>query len=144
MSVASSKVEVITEYGRYRNREREMQMEATSFSIELDNSSDEFDWEDARMALDDIFEASDMTHFRINGEGMGWTRVSGYKVVPYDKVAEALFLDGDFRIVFTFLDGILTKAPVKAVRYSHDEPVGASFTIVAASEFDIEDFGIED
>ena len=115
-------------------------MEATSFNIELDSSSDEFDREDARMELDDIFEASDMTHFRIDGESMGWTKAKGYKVIPYDKVAEALFLDGDFRIVFTFLDGILTKAPVKAIRYSHDEPVGASFTIVAATAQEVEDF----
>lgn len=60
----------------------------------------------------------------IAGTAMGWQRRSGHAVVEADKVLDALSLNGDYRLVFTF-DG----ADLTCARYSHDEPTGASFTL---------------
>jgi hypothetical protein len=60
---------------------------------------------------------------RIDGRAMTWLRREGYAVVDADKVLDALTINGDFRLVFT-LDG----AELTCIRYSHDEPTGASFS----------------
>lgn len=64
----------------------------------------------------------------IQGQAMGWQRRSGYAVSDLDSVSEKLFLNGDFRLVFT-LDG----ENLTCVRYSHDEPTGASFTFTTVA-----------
>lgn len=66
---------------------------------------------------------------RIDGEAMGWTRASGYLVTDSDNLLAALKINGDYRLDFT-LDG----ETLRVVRYSHDEPTGASFTITATDE----------
>ncbi len=63
---------------------------------------------------------------RIDGRAMTWLRRDGYALVEADRVLEALKINGDFRLVFT-LEG----SELKCVRYSHDEPVGAYFTLSA-------------
>lgn len=68
---------------------------------------------------------------RIDGSAMGWTRSRGSAVVPIDRVLEALTIRGDFRIEVKWEGKELS-----AVRYSHDEPTGASFffTLVKGEE----------
>lgn len=56
---------------------------------------------------------------RVDGTGMGWQRLSGYAETTIDDIPKSLYLNGEFRIVFT-LDG----NELSAVRYSHDEPTG--------------------
>ena len=60
----------------------------------------------------------------IEGTAMGWQRRSGYAVVPQNKVIDALSINGDYRLAITFDNDNFT-----CVRYSHDEPTGASFTM---------------
>lgn len=62
----------------------------------------------------------------IAGTAMGWERRSGHAVVGAERVLDALNLNGDYRLVFTFDNESLT-----CVRYSHDEPTGASFTLTS-------------
>lgn len=59
----------------------------------------------------------------IQATAMGWQRRSGFTVVLVDNLLSALHINGDYRLVFTFDNDSLT-----CVRYSHDEPTGASFT----------------
>ena len=70
---------------------------------------------------------------RIEGHAMGWQRLEGYleleedyKETLEDKLLNALTLRGDFTIRYTLEDGKLT-----AIRYSHDEPTGATFEFIA-------------
>lgn len=59
----------------------------------------------------------------IEGRAMGWQRRSGHTAVVSERVLDALSINGDYRLVFKFDNHSLT-----CVRYSHDEPTGASFT----------------
>lgn len=65
---------------------------------------------------------TDNTLIRIDGSGMGWRSVSGYKDVPVTEVAEALFLSGDFRVRYELSENFV----LTAQRWSHDEPMGSA------------------
>jgi hypothetical protein len=73
-------------------------------------------------------KASD--NLRIDGEQIGWERRSGYKEVEVetdlaDAIVDALRINGDWTLVFKVShDGTLS-----VVRYTHDEPTGAGFSI---------------
>ena len=63
----------------------------------------------------------DGTSIRVDGSGMGWNRLNGYAITTVDKIPNALYINGEFRIVFS-LEG----DNLSAVRYSHDEPTGSA------------------
>lgn len=65
---------------------------------------------------------TDNTLIRIDGSGMGWRSQSGYTDVTLDKVAEALYLNGDFRIRYELSENFV----LTAQRWSHDEPMGSA------------------
>ena len=69
---------------------------------------------------------------RIEGKGMTWQSLEGYATVPLNGVADALRLNADWTLTFT-LDG----KTLTAVRSSHDEPCGASFTFTFVEQEDI-------
>jgi hypothetical protein len=60
---------------------------------------------------------------KIEANGLGWLRRSGYKLCRADviELTGALFIDGDFTIEYKLSDDKLT-----ARRYSHDEPTGSA------------------
>ena len=66
----------------------------------------------------------------IQGRAMGWRRLSGYALIREsgDKIAgktlDKLMLNGDFTLELK-----LTGRACHVVRYSHDEPTGASFEL---------------
>jgi hypothetical protein len=65
----------------------------------------------------------------IHGSRMGWRNLSGYAIVQHGQnywrdILDKLTLNGDFTLEMELNGDILTVA-----RYSHDEPMGASFTI---------------
>jgi len=60
---------------------------------------------------------------RIEGRGMTWQSLSGHAITNLDTLYKALTIRGDFRLEFKLEGETLT-----AVRYSHDEPMGCSFT----------------
>ena len=70
---------------------------------------------------------------RIEGRGMTWQSMSGHAITNLDTLYKALTINGDFRLEFTLEGETLT-----AMRYSHDEPTGASFTFMPERE-DTED-----
>jgi len=123
------------------NQEKGKTMETTSdtFTVELDtNAEEEYEYEDAMFVLDFYFSKSPVEYFRIEGRNMGWQHQGGHIVVPSNKVVEALTLNGDYRIVITLPnEGDITE--FTAVRYSHDEPCGASFTARPATEDEVEE-----
>lgn len=60
----------------------------------------------------------------IRGLRLGWLRRDGWKLAgtePLD-ILRSLYLKGEFTIELTLNEGSLT-----AIRYSHDEPMGANF-----------------
>lgn len=67
----------------------------------------------------------------IRYEGMTWERKSGttYPISGLEETFDALTVNGDYRLVF-----ILDNGTLKVLRYSHDEPMGASFTFIAERE----------
>jgi hypothetical protein len=68
---------------------------------------------------------------QVNGSAIGWQRLSGYATCDADskKLLDALTFNGDWRLRFTFNDKDL-----HVIRWSHDEPTGASFYVVPAVE----------
>lgn len=109
------------------------------FRLELDPYGEEWRWEDNYDELQSFFCNQDFDYFRINGHNMNWTHDDGFIVVRGEKVIDALKLNGDYRLEFIFQSSELAM-PVKVVRYSHDEPMGAYFDIVQATEEDIENY----
>jgi hypothetical protein len=73
----------------------------------------------------------------IRGVAMGWQRLSGYALIreSSDKIAsetlDKLKLNGDFTLELK-----LTGRACHVVRYSHDEPTGASFELEAFTACD--------
>jgi hypothetical protein len=81
-------------------------------------------------------EANDFyedTAIRISGTAIGWRRLAGYKDTTPKELVEALSLNGDYTLNFTLTGNALT-----VMRYSHDEPTGASFTVDVSPEQDEE------
>ena len=109
------------------------------FQIELDPYSESDEWEMAVEDVENIFADSPYSHFRIDGKNMGWTHRTGFCVVESKNIIEALRINGDYRLVFTFSD-VLTATTVKVVRYSHDEPMGAYFEISKATDEEVEEY----
>jgi hypothetical protein len=99
---------------------------------------DEWQLEDANWLLAEWLERNDYPDaVLIQGVAMGWRRLSGYALVRQagDKIAAAtldkLMLNGDFTIELK-----LRGKACHAVRYSHDEPTGASFELHAFTPCD--------
>ena len=69
---------------------------------------------------------------------MGWRRTSGHTYSPARDILDALGLEHtDYTLAFTW--HAETHA-FTCVRYSHDEPTGASFTIRLATDAEVELF----
>jgi hypothetical protein len=66
------------------------------------------------------------TEVVIATNGMNWNRVSGMTKVPAEDIVKTLSINSEWRLVFKFEGDSL-----KVVRYSHDEPTGATFYIAA-------------
>lgn len=89
-------------------------------------------WEDStylgeEMLREYVAAYDDTKRLRIEGRRMGWRNLSGYVDIRsnWQDLLNALRIDGEFTIKLEIDgDGIFT-----ARRYSHDEPVGAYFSI---------------
>ena len=86
-------------------------------------------YEDDKSCLADLIDEwanyhtyTDQTLIRVDGSGMGWRSVSGYKDVTLDKVGEALYLNGEFQIRYE----LSADYELTAQRWSHDEPMGSA------------------
>lgn len=108
------------------------------FVYELDTMSEE-EWEfvDNRLDLEQMFTEAGHSHYRIDGRGMTWQRLDRWTVVEATDVLQALVINGDYRLVVTRVEG---EDEIRAVRYSHDEPTGASFTIRPANLIEISEW----
>lgn len=99
-------------------------------------------WEEARdftlELIEEWLERNDHpSAVIIRGVAMGWQRLSGYALIREsgDKIAsetlKKLTLDADFTLELK-----LTGRACHVVRYSHDEPTGASFELEAFTACD--------
>lgn len=94
-------------------------------------------WEDSLCDFHDIVQTwreragIDEEKVFISGRGMGWQRLNGHAIADLDTLYKALTLKGDFRIELQLEGETLT-----AVRYSHDEPMGCSFSFKPYTEED--------
>ncbi len=75
----------------------------------------------------------DDTLIRIEADGLGWRRLSGFIDCRVSEIAQALSINGDYRIIFKFSLDFKT---LSAVRYSHDEPTGTGKMVISKSPFD--------
>lgn len=72
---------------------------------------------------------------KIVGTNMLWTRVSGWMTADFDRVIESLGLErADYRLVFKLKGNDLT-----VMRYSHDEPTGATFYLELVEDDEADD-----
>jgi hypothetical protein len=73
----------------------------------------------------------DPNYLRLEGRRMGWQSRSGYAIIPanYSSLKESLTFNGEWTLEFCLIGKELTVA-----RYSHDEPMGASFAVLPATE----------
>jgi hypothetical protein len=65
------------------------------------------------------------SELQVKGSGMGWQRVSATYEVLAEDLLDSLTFDSEWRLFFT-----LENDRLSVVRYSHDEPTGASFDVV--------------
>ena len=81
-------------------------------------------------ALDKWIAELELSHVEIQGRDMGWTRASGAMIIDADseKLIKSMQIDGDFSLEFELPDEDLSH-DFKVMRYSHDEPTGATFLI---------------
>lgn len=107
-----------------------LQSDCTCTNEDGTMSSDCFDcWEDALCNFHDIVQTwceragIDEEKVFVSGTGMGWQRLDGYAIADIHNLHKALEIRGDFRLEFVLEGETLT-----AVRYSHDEPMGCSFS----------------
>jgi hypothetical protein len=88
--------------------------------------SDAEEW--AGELVQDWLDSQDLNEWEqviIQGTGLGWRSLSGFKLVKPEplEIVRALYLNGDFTITYSLTpEGNLT-----ARRGSHDEPMGAGF-----------------
>lgn len=102
--------------------------------LEADSCTGCGDWmlEDAHILLEEWYNRNAKPDAAlISGTRLGWTRSSGYAIARgyvYEVLTKAILrtltLDSQFELRLT-LDG----NQLTAIRYSHDEPTGASFTV---------------
>ena len=96
-------------------------------------------WDDSIYDFDELISAwreragIDEEKVFISGSGMGWQGLSGHTIADLDNLYKALTLRGDFRIELQLEGETLT-----ARRYSHDEPMGCSFSFKPYADEDEE------
>lgn len=94
----------------------------------VDTDMEELEWADAKdelvLAFEDLGD-----ELLVEASNMGWTRDSGAGVTESHKAWGLLRINGDFRLVAEVDEDVIT-----VVRYSHDEPVGATFKFTKAKE----------
>jgi hypothetical protein len=80
--------------------------------------------------LDKWIAELELSHIEVQGRGMGWTRANGSVIIDADaeELIKAMQLRGDFRLEFELPDQDYDH-DFKVMRYSHDEPTGATFLI---------------
>ena len=105
--------------------------EIPEISPDYCNGCGEWMLEDATALLEEWLERNDHpSALIIQGAAMGWRRLSGYALIRAtgDKIArqtiDKLMLDGDFTLELKLMG-----RACHVVRYSHDEPTGASFEL---------------
>lgn len=97
------------------------------YTIEISDELEDWEWADAKDELVLAFEdLGDM--LQVEATGIGWTRDSGYGTVESHNAWRLLWLD-DCRVVAEVdSDEIVVR------RYSHDEPMGATYKFRNAEE----------
>lgn len=110
-----------------------------TYKVELntDDCADEHEWSWLCLGAQAHIDDRGVEYFHVSGRDMLWDRVAGYTIAERERVIDALSLNGSFRLVFSFAEGSKT---FTAIRYSHDEPVGASFTIREATEEEVNEY----
>jgi hypothetical protein len=80
--------------------------------------------------LDKWIAELELSHIEVQGRKMGWTRANGSVIIDADaeELIKAMQLRGDFRLEFDLPDEDYDH-DLKVMRYSHDEPTGATFLI---------------
>lgn len=106
----------------------------TMFSIILDTEDD--DYSDMLDGLARTLDEANVTHFRVECEGVSWRKQSGrFTLTAEDTLDIMTGWKGDYRLMVVGDTGLPTE--FHATRYSHDEPTGASFTIRPALQSEI-------
>lgn len=98
-----------------------------TYTIEISDELDEFEWADAKdelvLAFEDLGD-----ELQVEASGIGWTRANGYGTVESHNAWRLLWLD-DCRVVAE-----VAEDEIVVRRYSHDEPMGATYKFRKATE----------
>jgi len=90
----------------------------------------QFAEEDVAFLIEEWLERNQVTNdpdevtVLITTEAMNWNNVSAHAISKADTLIEKLRINGDYRLRFK-----LQRTELSIVRYSHDEPTGALFTV---------------
>ena len=98
-----------------------------TYTIEIEDTMEDWEWADAKdelvLAFEDLGD-----ELQVEASGIGWTRANGYGTVESHNAWRLLWLD-DCRVVAEVAeDEIVVK------RYSHDEPMGATYKFTKVKE----------
>lgn len=99
-----------------------------TYTIEISDELDEFEWADMKdelvLAFEDLGD-----ELLVEATNLGWTHGTGAGVTESHKAWGLLSINGDYRLVAEVdSDEIVVR------RYSHDEPMGATFKFRKATE----------
>ena len=138
MNAVIGKVEVSTQCECYACETCNMSYVGEGECYECDTAltparyCDSICWEDANNMAEEIVEdylklMDNPKRLRIEGRRMGWQNLSGYADVKptWAAIRDALWINGELKLTLKVEEGGIFTAR----RYSHDEPVGASFSI---------------
>ena len=99
-----------------------------TYTIEISDELDEFEWADMKDELVLAFEDLGDT-LQVEASNLGWTHGTGAGTVESHNAWRLLSINGDYRLVAEVdSDEIVVR------RYSHDEPMGATFKFRNAEE----------
>ena len=98
-----------------------------AYTIEISDELDEFEWADMKDNLVLEFETLGDT-LQVEASNVGWTRERGYGTVESHNAWRLLWLD-DCRVVAE-----VDEDEIVVQRYSHDEPMGATYKFTKAKE----------
>ena len=98
------------------------------YTIEISDELEDWEWADAKdelvLAFEDLGD-----ELLVEATNLGWTRDSGAGVTESHKAWGLLSINGDYRMVAEVdSDEIVVR------RYSHDEPMGATYKFRNAEE----------
>jgi hypothetical protein len=102
--------------------------------LEMSNSCDDWEWEDNKEYLGEILAKTRIKNGFLHGVNLGWRRLTGYTEpfeINVDNFIDKIGLNGSEWTLRIRKEG----HKLYITRYSHDEPTGASMSLLSSKHY---------